>query len=96
MMTSRNPTDRLKKLVETFPKITITVVADLVDVARFVDSFRMRRIRYRASRSIPWIVDDARENWKSSPRKYSPATSETPRQCRGRPASSKAGRSIQL
>src|SRR6516225_7855964 len=30
MMTSRNPTDRLKKLVETFPKITITVVADLV------------------------------------------------------------------
>src|SRR6516164_2649535 len=55
MMTSRNPTDRLKKLVETFPKITITVVADLV-----ADEFVFGEIS-RVSREAPVLILKHRE-----------------------------------
>src|SRR6516225_5221832 len=55
MNTSRNPTDRLKKLVETFPKITITVVADLV-----ADEFVFGEIS-RVSREAPVLILKHRE-----------------------------------
>jgi len=55
MTINRSPTDRLKKLVETFPKITITVVADLV-----ADEFVFGEIS-RVSREAPVLILKHRE-----------------------------------
>jgi len=55
MTNNRNPIDRLKKLVETFPKITITVVADLV-----ADEFVFGEIS-RVSREAPVLILKHRE-----------------------------------
>jgi D-glycero-beta-D-manno-heptose-7-phosphate kinase len=55
MTINRNPADRLKKLVETFPKITITVVADLV-----ADEFVFGEIS-RVSREAPVLILKHRE-----------------------------------
>ncbi len=55
MTTNRNPTDRLKKVVETFPKITITVVGDLV-----ADEFVFGEIS-RVSREAPVLILKHRE-----------------------------------
>jgi D-glycero-beta-D-manno-heptose-7-phosphate kinase len=55
MTTNRNPADRLKKIVETFPKITVTVVGDLV-----ADEFVFGEIS-RVSREAPVLILKHRE-----------------------------------